>query len=292
MKYVKAIQQGIAVILFITSMSCAKEGDYNLEKTPPLDFRSYYNGLLVTFANATQGASGISWNFGDGSAEVSGDSVDHQFNETGNYVITMNGTYEGVAYTFHTILRVDKPSVIKLTDNSFDDWKQVDYPDFQLDGQEKILKGEVDYDANYVYFYIEYLTTGSDGKADLDKAVMDIYMDVDNTLSSGYSASIGAELLYEGNIPSSWFDFYRFSGAAQSDWAWTVFTADNAIKLGNTAVAEDTARMEFGISREAFGINKDAFAFRVDLYYEAWSATIGSLEKDNQTRIEMAMNKE
>ena len=51
-------------------MSCSKEGKYNLEDTPPLDFRSYYDGLTVTFANATEGATDISWDFGDNSPVV------------------------------------------------------------------------------------------------------------------------------------------------------------------------------------------------------------------------------
>jgi hypothetical protein len=67
---------------------------------------------------------------------------------------------------------------------------------------------------------------------------------------------------------------------------------DNAIKLGHTEVNGDIISLEFGVSREAFGINKDAFGFRMDIYYGDWSAAVGSLEKDNETRIVMMMNKE
>jgi hypothetical protein len=50
--------------------------------------------------------------------------------------------------------------------------------------------------------------------------------------------------------------------------------------------------MEFAISREAFNISKDAFSFRMDIFYSDWSASVGSLVKDNDTRIVMMMNKQ
>lgn len=292
MKDLIKLQFYFAAFLVILSLSCSEEGDYTLEDTPPLDFRSYYNGLEVTFANATEGAADITWSFGDETSDVSGDSVEHVFAAPGNYVITMNGTVEGKPYTFHTVLRVDKPSVVSLTDDSFADWDNVDYTDFQLDGQDNVLRGVVDYDANYVYFFVEYSSADAGGQADLETAVMDLYMDVDNSVATGFSSSIGAELLFEGNIPTEWFDYYQFTGAAQGDWSWDYITRDNGIKLGHTEVIGDIVQMEFGVSREAFGISKDAFGFRMDIYYGDWSAAVGSLEKDNETRIVMMMNKE
>lgn len=292
MKYLNKIKISAAIVALSVLLSCSKEGEYTLENTPPLDFRSYYNGLTVTFANATEGATNISWNFGDGSADVSGDSVVHVFAETGNYVITMHGTYQGTDYTFHTILRVDKPSVIDLADDSFDDWNNVNYPDFQLDGQDNVLGGKVDYDANSIYFFVEYLTGGSEELAGLEAAVMDLYVDNDNSLTTGFSGSIGAELLFEGNIPTEWLDYYKFIGADQSEWAWDYITLDNAIQPGYAETDGDTVRMEFSISRESFKIDKDACAFRMDIYYSDWSAAVGSLEKDNDTRIVILMNKQ
>jgi hypothetical protein len=99
MKYFNKIQISLAVLALFAFLSCSKEGSYTLEDTPPLDFRSYYNGLTVTFANATEGATDISWNFGDGTADVSGDSVVHVYSETGNYVITMDPTMVKTIYS-------------------------------------------------------------------------------------------------------------------------------------------------------------------------------------------------
>ena len=95
----------------------------------------------------------------------------------------MTGTVDGTAWVFHTVLRVDKPSVVSLTNNSFADWAGVTYPDFQISGTDHVIGGKVDYDANYVYIYLEYSTAGTNGLATLDGAIMDLYMDTDNSLN-------------------------------------------------------------------------------------------------------------
>ncbi len=100
MRSYKKIQIFIAAFLVLIPMSCSKMGEYNLEDTPPLDFRSYYDGLNVTFANATEGATDISWDFGDDSPVVPGDLVEHTYNAIGNYVITMNGSVGGTFIYF------------------------------------------------------------------------------------------------------------------------------------------------------------------------------------------------
>ena len=143
MKYFREFQTLLAFTIIILFASCSKEGKYSLTSTPPLDFKSYYNGLSVTFVNATQGASNVSWDFGDKSTLATGDSLQHTYATIGNYVITMKATYQGKEYTFHTVLRVDKPSYIKLDDNSFADWNLVTYPDFQLAGKDSVKSGKL-----------------------------------------------------------------------------------------------------------------------------------------------------
>jgi PKD repeat protein len=292
MKKIKISIYTALLIMFI-SVSCKKEGAYTLSETPPLDFKSYYNGLTVTFANQTKNATGITWDFGDKTPTATGDSVAHKYSSTGNYLISLTGNVGGQARTMHTVLRVDKPSVVKLDDNSFADWAGVTYPDFQLQGTDHMIRGKVDYDANFVYIFIEYGTAGTDGLATLDGAIMDLYMDIDNSLSTGFSSSLGADLLYEGNIPTGWFDFFTFLGTDQSQWSWNgPASINNAIVMGYGEEVPDTVRMEFGLSRDALKITKDVFGFKLVLNYSDWSAEAGSLSKDNDTRIEVHMDKQ
>jgi PKD domain len=293
MKSIKNITYYAAVMMILAIASCSKEGSYNLTETPPLDFKSYYNGLTVTFANQTGEATDITWNFGDNSAEATGDSVVHKYASTGNYLITMKGTVKGESWVFHTILRVDKPSVVDLTDNSFSDWDNVTYPDFQLEGTDHVIRGKVDYDANFVYIFLEYGTAETNGLATLEGAIMDLYMDLDNSLSTGFSSSLGADLLFEGNIPTDWLDFYKFSGTDQSQWAWDgPFPIQDGIEMGYSEETDEVVRMEFGLSRDALGITKDVFAFQLVLNYSDWSGEAGSLSKDNDTRIVVHMDKQ
>jgi hypothetical protein len=293
MKSINNIKLMVASALLLCMVSCAKEGTYSLTETPPLDFKTYYNGLSVTFANHAKDATEIKWDFGDSTPEVSGDSVIHSFTQTGNYLITMTGTVDGTAWVFHTVLRVDKPSVVSLTDDSFADWAGVTYPDFILEGKDHVIGGKVDYDANYVYIYLEYSTAGTNGLATLDGAIMDLYMDTDNSLSTGFSSALGADLLYEGNIPTDWFDYFKFLGTDQSQWSWNgPLSIPNAIVKGYSEEANDTVRMEFGLSRDVLNISKDVLGFQLVLNYSDWSAEAGSLSKDNDTRIVVHMDKQ
>ncbi len=293
MKNIRSIHIILSAALVLAIISCKKEGSYSLTETPPLDFKSYYNGLEVTFANQTKSATEVSWNFGDNSTEEAGDSVMHQYAATGNYLISMKGTVDGKPYVMHTVLRFDKPSVVRLDDSSFDDWNGVTYPDFQLEGTDHVIMGKVDYDANYVYIYLEYSTDGTNGLATIDGAIMDLYMDTDNSLSTGYSSALGADLLFEGNIPTEWFDYYRFFGTDQGAWNWDgPFPLDNAIVPGFSEEAGGMVRMEFGLSRDVLKITKDVFSFQLTLNYSDWSGELGSLSKDNDTRIVVHMDKQ
>jgi hypothetical protein len=112
-------------------------------------------------------------------------------------------------------------------------------------------------------------------------------------LSTGFSTSLGADLLYEGNIPTDWFDFFTFLGTDQSQWSWTGPTSiNNAIIKGYTEEVTDTVRMEFALSRDALKINKDVLGFQLVLNYSDWSGEAGSLSKDHDTRIVMHMDKQ
>jgi hypothetical protein len=292
MKKYSALLSTTLILLIISSQSCKKEGEYTLTETAPLDFKTYYNGLTVSFVNSTTGATDISWNFGDNTAGESGDSVVHTYATIGNYVITLTGTVEGSEYDFHTVLRVDKPSHVKLDDESFADWDLVTYPDFQLEGKDHVVGGKMDYDANYVYLLVEYDTSGTNGMIALDAGIMDLYMDVDNSLSTGFSSAMGADILFEGNAPTGWFDYFSFTGTEQSEWSWDYYTMDNAIVMGYGETVGGHVKMEFGLSREAFRINKDAFGFNLVLSNSDWSAEVGSLAKDNENHIVMKMDKQ
>jgi len=294
MKYFKKLQLYITAFLLLLFTSCSKEGSYNLEDTPPLDFRSYYDGLTVTFANATEGATDISWEFGDKSPVVPGDSVKHTYTAIGNYVITMNGTFEGKSYIFHTVLRVDKPSVINLEDGTFDDWNGVLYTDFQLSGKGAIKTGKVDYDANYIYLYVEFDSIAEN--AGLIDHIFGVYMDVDNSVATGFSMKeMGVDYGCEGNLwDGGWFAPSKVDLInGDPGWPFMGFDNEKAIKPGYIVKEGNTIKMEFGISREVFKINSDAMSFSMSIMNSDWS-DVGNLVTplpDFSEKIPVMMNK-
>jgi hypothetical protein len=283
-----------AAFLTVFAISCSKEGEYTLEETPPLDFRSYYDGLTLTFANAIEGTSAISWDFGDESAVITGDSVEHTYAGIGKYVITMNGTYQGKAYIMHTILAVAKPSVVDLEDGSFDDWDGVNYPDFILSGKGAILSAKIDYDANYFYIYVEFDSIAED--AGLADHVFGVYMDVDNSVATGFSLKeTGTDYGCEGNIYGDWFAPSKvdFANAEDPGWPFVEFENENAVKPGFITKIGNTIMMEFGISREVFKINSDEMSFSMSIMNSDYS-DVGNLVTplpDWNEKIPVLMNK-
>jgi hypothetical protein len=288
------IQFFVAAAVMISCFSCSKEGQYNLEETPPLDFRSYYDGLTVTFANATEGATDISWDFGDDTPVVPGDSVEHTYDEIGNYVITMNGSLEGKSYIFHTMLRVDKPSVVNLEDGTFDDWNGVTYPDFQLSGKDAVDTAKVDYDANFVYVYVEFASDVEN--AGLTDHIFGVYMDADNSVSTGFSMKeMGVDYSCEGNLSADGWIAPGIVDLVNGDpgWPFMEYPVENAIKPGYITEEDNLIKMEFGISREVFKINSDVFSFSMSIMNSDWS-DVGNLVTplpDFRENILVTMNK-
>ena len=295
MKYFKHIQFLIAASVTLISFSCSKEGQYNLEDTPPLDFRSHYDGLTVTFVNATEGATDISWDFGDESAVVPGDSVEHTYTAIGNYVITMNGSLEGKSYIFHTVIRVDKPSVIDLEDGTFDDWEGVTYPDFLLSGKGAVDTAKVDYDANYVYIYVAFDSV--EETAGLADHIFGVYIDADDAVSTGFSMKeMGVDFSCEGNLYDGGWFAPGFVDLANGDpgWPFVGFENENALKAGYITKEGNTIKMEFGLSREVFKISSDAVSFSMSIMNADWS-DVGNLVTplpEFSERILVKMDKE
>jgi hypothetical protein len=294
MKNFRKTQIYLAAFLMIFVMSCSKQGDYNLEEAPPLDFKSYFDGLTVTFVNSTSGASNISWDFGDQSAPMTGDSVSHNYNAIGNYVITMNGSLNGKQYVFHTVLKVDKPSVVKLDDGTFDDWNGVTYPDFLLSGKGSIDTAKVDYDANYLYIYVEFDSIAEN--AGLIDHIFGVYMDVDNSVSTGFSMKeMGVDYGVEGNLYDGGWWGPSVVDLVNGDpgWPFVGFDSETAIIPGHISKEGDRIKMEFGISREVFKMNAESMAFSMSIMNSDWS-DVGNLVTplpDYNERIVVMMNK-
>ena len=291
MKALKSITVGLLALIFLALYSCSKEGEYALQDPPPLDFKVYVDGFDISFVNNAEGATAVSWDFGDDTEAQSGDSVVHRYSAIGNYLISMTGTVEGQGYTYHKVLRVDKPSVIKLDDHSFNDWNEVTYPDFQLSGSGDVLGGKVDYDANNVYIFVEFNAVEG---ADLDSHIFGIYMDTDNSVSTGFSMKeMGVDYGLEGNLAAGniWPSMVDLVNG-DSGWPFVEYDPENPVVTGTIEKAAGVIKMEFAIPRETYEINSDAFQFSMSIMNSDWS-DIGALKSpDSEDHILVEMDKE
>ncbi|MBN2347978.1 MAG: PKD domain-containing protein [Bacteroidales bacterium] len=289
MKTIKIIP--ILIVSLIALFSCTKEGEYNLEDIPDLDFKVYFDGFNVTFVNNSAGATGVTWDFGDNTPIASGDSVTHTYTEIGRYLITMSGINNGTEQTFHTVLRVDKPSLIELDDDSFDDWDNVTYPDFILAGKGDVLGGKVDYDANYVYFYIQFNAVENAGLYD---HIVGMYMDTDNSVVTGFSLQgFGCDYGVEGNFPSGdiWPSMVDLANG-DPGWPFVEYDPENPVAVGYFEENSGIVSLEFSISREAFKIESNAFKLYLSIMDTDWS-DIGNLAtQDLDNKISVKMDKQ
>ncbi len=177
---------------------------------------------------------------------------------------------------------------------TFDDWNGVTYPDFMLSGKGAVDTAKVDYDANYIYVYVEFDSIAEN--AGIVDHIFGVYMDVDNSVSTGFSMKeMGVDYGCEGNLYGEGWFAPSIVDLANGDpgWPFVGFDNENAIKPGYIIKEGNTIKMEFGISREVFKISSDAFSFSMSIMNSDWS-DVGNLVTplpDFSERIQVTMNK-
>jgi len=169
---------GLIALTVLLLSSCVHLGDLNLDPVPDIGFSVEHNGLTLTFVSTKSNTSDVKWKTSDGGSET-GETMTHTFPEPGTYWIEMSGIYDGVPQTVSTKILVAKASKVSMTDGTVADWENVTYPDFQLTGSEPgspIKKVKIDYDANYVYYYMELDVTVNPG-ADETSHILSVRID-------------------------------------------------------------------------------------------------------------------
>lgn len=273
----------IILIVFTAIMamtSCVRLGDLGLEPVPDIAFSYTCDGLTLTFTSETPGTENISWRILEvvnGQTEElstsTGEVFVYEFATPGNYWVQMTGTYNGREQVFSGKILVAKPSAVKLDDETFDDWNEVNYEDFILtgtaaEGGETVASGKMDYDANYIYFYLEVDTTLP--STNQDQAILTMSIDADSDMATGMSDhSMGVDWLLEGNFWSGgWASWYDCSSGE------TVEDATKAVELGTYKVEGDKMYMEFGLSRNDFNMTGSSAGIFMKFYNEDWNDAI------------------
>ena len=284
MKRIISILSVFAIAASFSLTSCVHKGDLELEPVPDIAFDYSSDGLTLTFTSVTPGTTNVSWEI-VGQTTGSGESFTYTFPKPGNYWVQMKGTYGGREQSFGGKIMVAKPSPIDLHDGVFTDWDNVKYPDFMLEGSDGVTYGKIDYDANYVYFFIAMNTTLE--KTGSDEAIMNIRMDADDLTGTGMSTkSLGCEWYLEGSFwEAGWYDMYDCA-SGNTEWV------EKTIDVGSFK-ADDGSGMcyfEFGFPRKEYGINGSSISLFMKFYNADWNDSI-QMSCQGKTTFKVAMDK-
>ena len=304
----------IALTMSLFCASCIHKGDLELEPVPTIDFTlTKVEGYSYTLKNVTQGATNVSWailSYETGSKVVvlqgSGDSFTFTFPKVGTYWIQMTATYNGREETIYTAKLIDKASVVKLDDDSFDDWNEVTRPDFQLRGRAintpaesregciAFIDGKFDYDGDFVYFFVRVQPDYADapmgpmdGGDDGNEFIIFINSDGDMTTTSDTQGDDGYEFLAE-------FNFWNgdgYSGFVDTSTGWDSLKESEkyepAFKWGTSKEDGGYWCFEFGLDRVILGATKTAFGAQFQITSD-WDTCDYLIDADGE--VDMIFN--
>lgn len=255
----------------IMAAGCAKSLDYPDIPEQEAFFSYEANSYVVNFTNESKVKGTYKWDFGDGSTSTE-ENPTHNFGKKGKYLVTLTVTGNGSTVEASTVMLLDKTTTIKLDDNSVADWDNIT-KNVVISGPDGmgVKKGKFDYDANYIYIYIEQASTIADG------TIFSIFLDTDTTKSTGFILGafpgVGAEKYFEGQVATSepWFDTYNYSGGGP-DWAWDYVQAGEFYKVGHVEESDGLLKYELAISRTKIsGLSNEAVRLAIIVMDSGWS---------------------
>ena len=261
----------LALALSLVFASCAHKGDLNIEPVPQIDFSlDKVEGYTYTLTSLSKDATNVKWailSFNGGQkstvVEGSGDSFTFTFPSIGTYWIQMSATREGREETIYTSKLIDKASVIKLNDDSFDDWDSITREDFQLrgrwistpeedrEGKNAFVDGKIDYDGDFVYLFFRvnpgytdapmgYMDGGDDGNEFI------MFINADGDLGTSGATQGGS---YAGYEHGAEFGFWEGEGEP-----WFIDTASGWSSVSDGEQAKLAPSVVFGTATEVDGL--------------------------------------
>ncbi|MBW8687036.1 PKD domain-containing protein [Chitinophaga rhizophila] len=266
--------------LFFSMIAAALFSGCSDDKVTPdadLFFEVSINGNDVTFTNKTAGAASYRWDFGDGTTSEEESPV-HTYPGKGKYVPTLYATTpEGKVTEGSTVVYIAKSSPVKMDDNSLADWEAVtDYETVSGAGETYFRRAKFDYDASYVYVYLE--VNSKVANAD----IYDFYMDTDNNagtglLTGGFPGG-GYDVLLEGAVLSDWFDAFYHKGD-QNAFTFDVSGVTEFYTVGAKQQEGNVLKFELRLSRSKLKGLAATTALRIGIQATKgdWSATLGNM---------------
>jgi hypothetical protein len=274
-------------LLLVTVLAaCKKDKD-----TPEADvfYAVSIEGYDVTFNNTTTGAVSYRWDFGDSTSSTDASPV-HTYPGKGKYVPTLYATTkDGRVTEASTVVYISKTSPVKLDDNTLADWEEVTtYEVTSGPGETYYKRAKFDYDANYIYIYLELNST----KANND--IYDFYMDTDNSATTGLLLPSlfpdgGYDVLLEGQLFSGgeWALGVLNHKDNQDDFHFDATGASEFYTVGTVVQDGPVMKLEMRLVRSKIKNMAATTAFRIGIQNSKndWSATLGNMPTEKQPSV-------
>ncbi len=274
-----------ALLMLITAVvftGCKKDTPAPPTITGDALFSFVADGLTVTFTNESDVTPPVTylWDFGDTETSTEKDPV-HTYAAKGEYTVKLTVTDQnGGKHDVSTKITVDRKGRIKLDDGTLDDWNVVTEDQFVVplgDNAGAVVSAKYEYDADFVYAYIEFAGTLT------DEFQYDVFMDFDNDSTTGFKSYLwpasGADYLVEiapitdaAVVPGA-FNYIGEPGV--EDWNWEEKQlAAGSIVIGTMKQVGDNIAVELGFSRSAVGdgsLNNDVVSFGAFVSNSDWA---------------------
>ena len=274
-----------AVVLMLVSavsFTGCKKTEEPVTITGDALFSFVADGLTVTFTNESDVTPPVTylWDFGDGETSTDKDPV-HTYATKGEYTVKLDVTDQNSGvHTISTKVTVDRKGRIKLDDGTLDDWNVVTEDQFVVplgDNSGAVVSAKYEYDADFVYVYVEFEGNLS------DEFQYDVFMDFDNDSTTGFKSYLwpasGGDFLVEiapvtdaAAVPGA----FNYIGApGEEDWNWEEKQLPaGSIVMGTMKQVGNNVAFELGFNRESFGdnaLNQDVVSFGAFISNSDWA---------------------
>jgi hypothetical protein len=240
----------LALLLAVLAVSSCKKGDDVGSGTKAV-FSYVADGYNVNFTNFSTNATEYSWDFGDGSTELSTKKApQHIFKKKGDFLVSLTAKSGSATSTFVDTVSIIGPN-IKI-DGDFTDWQYVDYSFTNtLPSGGTLTAVKTFASSTDIFFYLE-------GTTDMKMAILDMYIDADNNNGTGYTigaypAGSGADFLIEGSLIGGWGSLYSHSGAQSGFNFSPIFDLPDVMHYSTIKTVGGKNIIEFSIRKDKLG---------------------------------------
>lgn len=276
----------LTLMIAVIFSGCKKKTDDPI--TGDALFTYETTGYEVAFTNTSTVEGTYMWEFGDDATSTEKNPV-HTYSGKGEYTVKLTVSDEnGDPHSISTKINIDKYSPVKTDDGTLSDWDNVNdnviVPTSVVNGG-IIQKVKIDYDADYIYVYVEATRLANDENYPIFHDIMfDTDLDTTGFISGAFWPNLGAEILCENT-----FETDPLIGAVIKHvgpghgWTWEDVQGVDLVTLGYFETISDSDMFKYEISykRTIPGLSNDAVKLSIFNMNPTWNVIGWAPDKTN-----------